>query len=81
MQAVGVVVDMLALGRVVLDHAVIRPPEGVLDPAHFFPRRAALGILNGNADMLPAAAVACDYEEAHTAMLDDEVAVVAVGSR
>lgn len=80
MKAIGVVVDMLGLGRMELHNAVLRPPEGILDPAHFLPCRTPFCVLHRNADVFPSHAITGDDEQADIAMLDDEVAVVAVGS-
>lgn len=73
-------VDVLALGRVVLYHALLLSKEHVLDGAHLLPGRAglALCVARGNADVLPSQVAGCDDKETPLADVDFEHTVSSV---
>lgn len=58
MQAVFMVVDVLALRRVVLHAAILGVPEQVFDEAHLLPGWGA--VWQGHADVFPSSSVRCD---------------------
>lgn len=58
-------VYVLALGRVVLYHPLLRSKEHILDGAHLFPGLARLSptVSRRHADVLPASVVGSDHEK------------------
>lgn len=73
-------VDVLALGRVVLYHSFRLIKEHIFDGAHLLPGRARLSgfVPRAYTDVFPALAVGCDNMEGFPADVDLENAVSSV---
>lgn len=80
MQAVRVIIDILALGGVQLHYALLRFKEHIFDGTHLLPGGAGLSLLiaGANTHVIPSAAVRRNNKEGPAINIDLEASVPAI---